>query len=77
MVLLLIQQILKQRKWRKILIRILFYGIIIGFVAHTVGACLVDGLSLVMLLGVMPTKVLSTLPGQRFWLTSFSLEKAP
>lgn len=37
MVLLLIQQILKQRKWRKIVIRILFYAIVTGFVAHTVG----------------------------------------
>ncbi len=37
MVLLLIQQILKQRAWRKLIIQILFFGIIAGFIAHTLG----------------------------------------
>ncbi|MGC6470169.1 MAG: cytochrome c biogenesis protein CcsA [Flavobacteriales bacterium] len=37
MVLLLVQQILKNRKWRRILIRLLFLAIILGFLAHTAG----------------------------------------
>jgi cytochrome c-type biogenesis protein CcsB len=37
MILLLIQQILKERKWRNVIIKIAFVLIGIGFIAHTVG----------------------------------------